>query len=200
MIELRDVSFAYENSPPVLDGVNWSIDPGARIVLRGESGLGKTTLLYLLAGLLRPQQGTITGLPEDGASVVFQEDRLLGHLTILDNLRLVAPAQPIAALKELLARVGLAGEENHLPEQLSGGMRRRVAILRSLVFPRSLYLMDEPFQGLDPDTHQVMADCVGNLTQGSTVIVISHHPEDAKLLDAQEIQLKSLMNTKKRQP
>lgn len=184
------VCFSYADAGPVLRQLTLSMEPGRRIALTGPSGSGKTTLLYLLAGLYRPQAGKVNA-PE--VSMVFQEDRLAPGLTALGQLRLVAPRRTDDELCALLAELGLAGWENALPEKMSGGMRRRVALARAAAFNRPLWLLDEPFTGLDADSLALAASFVlRHIPKDGYLAAALHKTEEASLLEASLIPLASL--------
>ena len=140
-------------------------------------------LKELCAGLELPDQGAILHLGERTGQVscVFQEDRLLPWMTVRENLRLVAGA---AAVDRVLRMTELSDFGDYLPEQLSGGMRRRVAMGRALVYDGSVTLMDEPFTGLDPELKQQLRRDIGALwrSQGRTVVFITHDRQDAEVL------------------
>lgn len=191
MITLEQVYHAY-GEREVLKGLSLAIQPGERLAIMGPSGIGKTTLLRLLAGLEPPQRGRITGLPEEGASVVFQENRLLPQLTVLGNLSLVAPWQPRERLLELLEGLGLLGEGETHPGALSGGMARRVAIARALAFDRQLFLLDEPFKGLDEATAGRVQAFLREKTAGKTVVLITHDRGEALGLGCEIRRLEAL--------
>jgi ABC-type nitrate/sulfonate/bicarbonate transport system ATPase subunit len=135
----------------VLRGIDLAIAPGEFVSLVGPSGSGKTTLLRLIAGLDKPDAGSVswrTGKrPRLGA--VFQEPRLVPWLSILDNLLLVTGRDRIERARTLLAEVELAGDEDALPGQLSGGMQRRAALARALLVEPEFLLLDEPLISLD---------------------------------------------------
>lgn len=184
------LSFAYPDAAPVLRHLSLSMTPGQRIALTGPSGSGKTTLLYLLAGLYRPQTGTVDA-PE--VSMVFQEDRLAPGLTALGQLRLVAPRREERELRALLAELGLTGWEDAPPTKMSGGMRRRVALARAAAFDRPLWLLDEPFTGLDADSlEQAAAFVLRHLPKDGYLIAALHKEEEAALLRANPVPLDSL--------
>lgn len=191
-VTMTDVSFAYE--APVLSHVNLELNERQPVVLLGESGGGKTTLLRLLAGFLKPQSGRIDGISADTRiAVLFQEDRLFPHMTVYKNLKLVCPGLTRAEAAGCLAELNL--DENvldDLPGKLSGGMRRRAALARALLFPAELVLLDEPFQGLDEDTHKKAIDAVKKRTKGRPLLLISHDPEDGPALGAKVIRLSDL--------
>lgn len=152
------------------------IPDGSRIFLKGESGRGKTTLLRMIAGLDRDYDGTI----DSSAVMLFQEDRLIENMSAISNLLLVTENRNEAL--SLLERVGLKGEEKSTVSSLSGGMKRRLSIVRLLLVESDVYLLDEPFNGLDSETKKSVAKLVFEKTEGKTVIVVSHADEDAVLL------------------
>ncbi len=153
------------------------IPDGASVFLRGESGRGKTTLLRMIASLDRDYDGVI----ETGRAVMlFQEDRLIENMGVLSNLLLVTDKKDEAL--RLLERAGLGGEEKSILSSLSGGMKRRVSILRLLLLESDVYLFDEPFNGLDAETKRVVADLIKEKTKGKTIVVVSHSEEDGVLL------------------
>ena len=149
---------AFESPPAVaLEGLTLTVGPGEFVAIVGPSGAGKTTLLNIVAGLDRRYEGEVvhagggngTGGPR--IAYVFQAPRLMPWLTALDNVRLVLPQEPasVEAAREILVEVGLEGYEDAYPGQLSGGMRRRVALARAFSVKPALLLMDEPFASLD---------------------------------------------------
>lgn len=182
--------FAYPDAGPVLRQLTLSMEPGRRIALTGPSGSGKTTLLYLLAGLYQPQAGKVDA-PE--VSMVFQEDRLAPGLTALGQLRLVAPRRTESELRALLSELGLAGWENALPGKMSGGMRRRVALARAAAFSRPLWLLDEPFTGLDAGSLELAASFIlRHIPKDGYLVAALHKMEEASLLGASLVPLASL--------
>ncbi|MDR1519987.1 MAG: ATP-binding cassette domain-containing protein [Planctomycetota bacterium] len=142
---------------PVLDGVDLEVGRDEILALAGPSGCGKTTLLNLAAGLLRPGAGRVeTG----GARVgyLFQEDRLLPWLTVAENIAAAGEAAEAGEAADLIRRVGLEGFAERYPDEISGGMRQRVAMARALHFHCGLLLLDEPFKSLDPGLRLEMLD------------------------------------------
>ncbi len=177
----HNVCFSYE-SKKVLEDVNLRFPAGRRTVLMGPSGIGKTTLFRLILGLARPDRGHISGLPEKGAGVLFQEDRLFPHLTVLENLKVCLPERREEDLRQMLLELDLSGEEGRYPQELSGGMRRRVSCIRAVAANRELYLLDEPFNGLDEALRGQVASWIRKETEGKTLIAVSHQSQDAGLL------------------
>ena len=175
MIEIRDVSFAYGDKK-VFSHLTLSLPDRGVTVLRAPSGRGKTTLLRLMGGLLRPDEGSIRGLEGIRIGWVFQENRLLPWCSALRNVAAVSDEE--TARRELSA-LGLAANLNDLPSDLSGGMARRTAIARAIAYrPQALFL-DEPFTGLDPALRML---CARRLEASAGLIVLVTHEEgDLKL-------------------
>ncbi|MBQ5950711.1 MAG: ATP-binding cassette domain-containing protein [Lachnospiraceae bacterium] len=172
----------------VLPDLTHTFAPGSRTVLRGRSGSGKTTLLRLAAGLESPDAGTVSGA-DQRFSMVFQEDRLLPEETAARNLALVCPGRSAGDLERLVKKLIPEADLAAPVSSYSGGMKRRLALLRALVSPSQVVLLDEPFTGLDDDSRRLAARAVRELLSGRTLIAVSHDGEDAGLLDAQEMDL-----------
>lgn len=159
----------------VISNLNLTIRDGSFTVLVGASGCGKTTLLRCIAGLERPEGGTITGVP-DRIAYCFQEDRLLPWRTALGNLEAVLGKARHAEALQWLARVGLEGAEEKYPHELSGGMRSRVSFARALAFQAPLLLLDEPFHALDDETRRRMEELLREETRDRPAMLVTHHP------------------------
>ena len=166
-----------------------TLETGEITCLLGQSGCGKTTLLRLLLGLEAPTGGTVTGLP-DRISAVFQEDRLCPGFSAVMNVSLPLGRQvPRERIVALLTELGLGDALTKPVRELSGGMQRRVAIARSLLYPADLFLMDEPFKGLDEDTRRIAMDVVLSRTKDKTLLVVTHDPEEAAYLGGRVIRM-----------
>lgn len=168
-----------------------AVFPEGRVsCITGSSGRGKTTLLRLLMGLEQPDGGNIRGLEDARFSVVFQEDRLCENLSPLSNLRMVCRKRPTKQqlIKEL-EKVDLAGCEEKPVRDLSGGMKRRVSILRALLAEFDVLFLDEPFKGLDAETYVKVSDYVREQIKGRTAILVSHDPRDMERLGGVEFRL-----------
>lgn len=148
-IRLNRISFRY-GAKEILSHFSLTIPATGVTVLRGPSGCGKTTLLRLLAGLEIPTAGQITGISPKATAFLFQENRLLPWRTVEQHLTDVLPRERRNEAARWLALTELTGEEKAYPAALSGGMERRLALARCLALGGSLYLLDEPFAGVDP--------------------------------------------------
>ncbi len=178
---------------PALERVTFSVTPGEFLAIVGPTGCGKSTILSLAAGLLRPTSGRVLtfnahleGLNRH-AAYLFQQDVLLPWKTALDNVMLgpLLHRWPRGRAHDeslrWLARVGLAGFENRFPHQLSGGMRKRVALAQNLIVGPAILLMDEPFSALDVQTRELMENDLLALWQDDrkTILFVTHDLEEA---------------------
>ncbi|OEF01596.1 hydrogenase expression protein [Vibrio crassostreae 9ZC13] len=194
-VQLSNASLRYNDSEhATLSGLSLSLNAGKWTVLLGRSGCGKTTVLRYLAGLLDDKvewQGTLTTSDElpltDRIAYMAQQDLLLPWLSVIDNVCLSHCFQNSASDKalqtnqalELLAAVGLADYANAMPDQLSGGMRQRVALARTLMQDKPVVLMDEPFSALDAVTRHKLQSLACELLRDKTVVLITHDPQEA---------------------
>ena len=155
--------------------------------LMAPSGAGKTTLLRILMGLEQADSGWIDGLDGLRLSAVFQEDRLCDQLDGVSNLRLVTPSLSRAEARKALETVGLADCISQPTRELSGGQRRRVAILRGLLADYDLLILDEPFKGLDRETKQLVIEDTQRRCMGKTVLLVTHDPTELDALGVTEL-------------
>lgn len=207
-IEFREVSLAFDTQV-VLDGVSFQVAPGEMKVVLGESGSGKSTILKLALGLIRPDAGQIlidgveiTDLPEedlqpirDRMGFVFQEGALFDSLTVFENVayRLRERGESGEEIERRVMRmlefVGLEDAADKLPGELSGGMKRRAAIARAVVDEPEIVLFDEPTAGLDPPTAGTICELALKLrdVRGVSSLWVTHRIEDVRFLSSKFI-------------
>jgi putative ABC transport system ATP-binding protein len=202
MLELRNLSKSYPNGRQVLANLSYDIGDGEYGAIMGDSGVGKSTLLNLIAGLEAPDAGDIridgmsmSTLDDDSATrlrrekfgFIFQAFHVLPHLTLLQNvaLPLLLNHTTTQRAQHMLAAVGLHGREHDFPRQLSGGELQRVGIARALVHRPKLLLADEPTGNLDPETaHEVLLLLRNEVKEnGASGILVTHSPAAAATAD-----------------
>ncbi len=176
----------------VLDHVNLHLVSGNIYCLMGPSGSGKTTLFHILLDLVSGDSGEVKGLHKERISAVFQENRLCEAFTPVENVTMVMNSssgnnkrKAREALKRLLPEESL----DRPTATLSGGMKRRVAIIRALMVPFDMVIMDEPFTGLDEETKQQVITYIKEQSAGKLVLISTHQEEDVQLLDGIKIHL-----------
>jgi len=180
VIRLEHINLSF-GEKQVLADFSLTLPEAGVTALSGPSGCGKTTLLRILAGLEQPQSGRVTGISPTDTAILFQEDRLLPGRTVLQQLTDVLPKARWNEIPHWLELAELTGEEHTLPHQLSGGMGRRLALVRALALGGELFLLDEPFTGIDlPRRHRLM-DALKQLDK--PVVLVSHEPEILELAD-----------------
>ena len=206
LVEIKDVNFAYDVRP-VLKGINMSMARGRIVAIMGLSGCGKTTLLRMIGGALRPATGTVTvaghimnQLPQDELyrmrrkmGMLYQFGALFTDISVFENVAFQIREHtelPEAMIQDLvlmkLNAVGLRGAQHMMPSELSGGMARRVALARAIALDPMLIMYDEPFTGLDPISMGVISNLVRRLNDalGATCIVVTHDVQESlKIVD-----------------
>jgi phospholipid/cholesterol/gamma-HCH transport system ATP-binding protein len=201
VVELRDVVMRFGNKQ-VLDHVSLTVAPQERLVIIGQSGAGKTTILRLILGILKPNAGSIFFRRHEVSrmndhqlepvrmrmGMVYQDAALLSSLTVRENLALPlqeltnkTPQEIDRIVDEKLEMVEMTGEDKAMPFELSGGMRKRVGLARALVMEPELILFDEPTQGLDPVIGALIDELIINLTERTktTSIIVTHLMDSA---------------------
>ena len=184
MIECRDLCLSFEGRV-ILNKVSFSLPDAGIFALMGSSGIGKSSLLKILSGLLAPDSGTIRGLDNLRVGILFQEDRLLPWHTALKNVMLAMehPSQEEARI--LLDALEIGDSADAYPTVLSGGMKRRVALARAIAFSPDVLLLDEPFSGID---EQIKGRISPFMQKSAPLIIFStHNAKDAGLMGAMNI-------------
>ena len=205
-VSIRGVDFFYPGGGPVFQNFSLELGGESPVIILGASGCGKTTLLRLIAGLLKPQRGDIVrSLPGDGVlpgdgipenSMAFQEPRLLPWKTVLENVGLpLAERIGTKEARERAARfldlVSLGDKAASFPGELSGGQRQRVNLARAFACPSRMLLLDEPFQSLDIPLRLRLMDMTLSLLEESPrlAVMVSHDPREAVYLGKRVIVL-----------
>ncbi len=190
-IEIKNLSKSYLGET-VINNFSYELSEGSRTCIMGKSGCGKTTLLSILMGLTPADSGTILGLDKIKISAVFQENRLCENLTALLNVKMITDITGKYSTEDILtyfARIGIDASDNKPVSQYSGGMKRRVAILRALLADYDLILMDEPLKGLDSETKEAVIELILELTAHKTLLMTSHDASEADSLHATIVNL-----------
>jgi putative ABC transport system ATP-binding protein len=202
MLQLQNLTKSYTSGRSILSNLTYTLPQGEYIAIMGESGVGKSTLLNLIAGLDSADSGEIlidgqamSALDDDAATrlrrekfgFIFQAFHVLPHLTLLQNvaLPLLLNGEPGERALQMLQAVGLQGREHDFPRQLSGGEMQRVAIARALVHRPKLLLADEPTGNLDPDTAQGILTLLRDeiKANGASAIIVTHSHAAAATAD-----------------
>ena len=199
-IEIKNINKSFEGKKKnlsVLDNINLTINDGELICLLGPSGCGKTTLLRLIAGLEHPTSGEIVANgevvkgPSGDRAVIFQQYSLFPWLTVLQNVtfglemtKKGTKEENVAAAERYLTSVGLIDFKDSYPHELSGGMKQRVAIIRSLLNHSPILLMDEPFSAVDMQTrHKLQEQLIGVWKRfENTIVFVTHDVDEAVYL------------------
>lgn len=187
LLEVKNITKSFGNTV-VLNDFSYKFERGV-YVLSDPSGAGKTTLLRILCGLEAADSGTVSKSPQAKTVMMFQEDRLLENLSVRANIMLAIQAHSQEQkqnarerITEALCAVGLEGTENKPVSELSGGQKRRVALLRTLFADADILLFDEPLKGLDEALKQQVIGFVKPFVESKIVIWVTHTPEEVKLL------------------
>ena len=181
-VRVEDARFGFEGAL-LFDGLELALERGRWTCLLGPSGVGKSSLLRVIAGLERLESGSLNVLGSASVAYMAQQDLLMPWLSALGNVSLGARLRGERPDRDralaMLERVGLGGEADALPRTLSGGMRQRVALARTLMEDRPIVLMDEPFSALDAITRARLQELSAGLLAGRTVLLVTHDPLEA---------------------
>ncbi len=193
LVSLNNVSLTYQTKTSetlAIDGLNLTINKGEFVAIVGPSGCGKTTILSLISGILKPTQGNVTLTSKSTQNItgyMFQHDHLFGWRTIMKNI-LIGPEIQKANIQSakkratlLLRKYGLYEYKDRYPTELSGGMRQRVALIRTLVLEPEILLLDEPFSALDFQTRLGVCDDVSKIIseEQKTAVLVTHDLSEA---------------------
>lgn len=201
VVEMRDLHLAFDTKE-ILSGVNLRVPPRARLVVLGQSGGGKSTLLRLVLGILKPTRGSVLFKGLDVArmgrqrlnrmrqkiGMVYQYSALISSLSVRDNLALPleeltrkSRAEIDQLVDEKLELVGMSDARDKMPAELSGGMRKRIGLARGIIMDPELILYDEPSAGLDPVISSVIDELIITLSEkiGATSIIVTHEMDSA---------------------
>lgn len=188
-MKIQNLSKNY-NQRPVLKQLDLDFASGGIYALMGASGCGKTTLLHIIMGLVKPDEGNISGLEDKRISAVFQENRLCEFLTAAENIAIVCPDKKAAAdTNQLLSEILPVQSLNQKISTYSGGMKRRAAIARAVLTESDILIMDEPLSGLDTATREQVISFILKYRSGRTLLFSTHDPEDIASFGAKKILL-----------
>ncbi len=190
IVEIKDMCLRYntpEGETEAVKNLNLSVQSGEFVSIVGPSGCGKSTILSIIAGLLKPTSGTISVNTNSITGYMLQKDYLFEWRTVFDNVCLGAEIQKNLTeekkeyANQLLDQYGLKDFKNSYPSQLSGGMKQRVALIRTLLLKPELLLLDEPFSALDYQTRLFVADEIGTIIrkEKKTAILVTHDISEA---------------------
>ncbi len=187
-IRIKDLNKSYGDKQ-IFEGLDLEFEEHAINCVMGRSGCGKTTLINMIMGIDKDFKGTIEGVPEH-MGVVFQENRLCEDFSVMSNIKLVCEKN--ISGEEIIKNLDLVGlgDNIHTPvKELSGGMKRRVALVRAVLSKGELLILDEPFNGLDDDTREEVTKYLLEGQNKRTVIMVTHDPEEVKMLGGRLITL-----------
>lgn len=188
MIKLNSVYKSF-NGTEILKNLTSGFSEKTVYCVMGKSGIGKTTLLNIISGMLEPDSGSVSGTGKLKKSFVFQENRLIPHLSAYNNLKFVTDDGK--KITEALKLSRLLDDKEKTPEEMSGGMKRRLAIARAAAFEGDIFFIDEPLYGLDIKTSQDILSMIKKMLTGKTAFIITHSTAEAYFLADKIIFLNS---------
>lgn len=186
MINIANLEKSYNNKV-VFSEFNLNISRDDRIAITGQSGIGKTTLILTIAGILSPDKGEIISNTSLKPALVFQENRLLENATIFENIKVVNKDITRAELEEYLSEMGLKDFIDYRIKELSGGMKRRVAIIRAILFESNIVIMDEAIKEVDEESRKKIVYFINKYLGERPLIFVTHNERDLIELKANKI-------------
>lgn len=189
-INIENLSISYNNHT-VIDKFSYTINSGEKIALVGVSGTGKTSIINAIMNLI-PYEGNISFSETPRIATVFQEDRLIEELSVFTNIHMTANDLTNNEIIDYINSVGLTPRKK--VSELSGGMKRRVAILRAILAPSNLLIMDEPFKGLDRTTKELIMNLISKKASDTTMIIITHDMSEATYFNSRIINIDSYVS------
>lgn len=182
---VKNLSMSYSELK-VLNNITIEFGAGKVTCILGPSGCGKTTLLNIISGVTKSFDGEVIGFEDKHISYIFQEGRLIEWKTVRNNLKFVlnnklSPKESELLIVKYLRAFGMENYIDYYPNKLSGGMRQRIGIIRALIYPSDIMIMDEPFKSMDEETKQIVMNCFVELMQQEkrTVILVTHDRGEA---------------------
>ncbi|MBE6661946.1 MAG: ABC transporter ATP-binding protein [Ruminococcaceae bacterium] len=189
MLRLHNIGVSL-GGKEILKNVSFFCNNVGCTAIMGASGIGKTTLLRVIAGLITADEGEVESTFQR-ISMKFQEPRLFPWLTVRENVAVVLPdtEDKLAVADGWLAKVGLSEAVDKYPAELSGGMAQRTALARALAYDGDLLLLDEPFSAVDEATKEPLLQLLREYAQNHAVLLVTHNAEEARLLNAEIFQI-----------
>ena len=185
MIVLKNISVNFDEKT-VLENFSATFEDGKKYAIMGQSGIGKTTILNVISGLVKTHGGTVKNTSGNKISYIFQEPRLFDWMDVTENVSIVSPLpkkQADQKAREILTALGLGDSLKSFPAELSGGMKQRVSIARAIAYEPDVLLLDEPFKALDEEMKRSVAEYLFSLMDGKTVIMVTHDATDTVYTD-----------------
>ena len=185
MIVLKNISVNFDEKT-VLENFSATFEDGKKYAIMGQSGIGKTTILNVISGLVKTHGGTVKNTSGNKISYIFQEPRLFDWMDVTENVSIVSPLpkkQADQKSREILTALGLGDSLKSFPAELSGGMKQRVSIARAIAYEPDVLLLDEPFKALDEEMKRSVAEYLFSLMDGKTVIMVTHDATDTVYTD-----------------